>query len=315
MPRIATVFGGSGFIGRHLVQRLAKGGWQIRVACQRPSEAKFLQPLGDVGQITAIRAKLQDEAAVAAAAKGADAVINLCGVLYERGSQTFEAVHHKGAETAAKAAAAGGARAFVQVSAIGASKEAESRYAQTKAAGEEAVLAAYPKAAILRPSIIFGPEDNFFNLFASMSGMSPFLPLIGGGHTRFQPVFVGDVADAVMACLENPATQGQIYELGGPGVYSFKELLQMMLKETGRKRWLVNLPFGLAMAEAAVLELSPVPLLTRDQVTSLKTDNVVPEGALALADLGIEATPVEAVLPTYMERYRKGGRFKNRYAL
>lgn len=307
--RVITIFGGSGFIGRHLVQRLAKQGWMIRIATRRPSAAEFLKPMGEVGQITPIRAPIQDGVAVEAAIQGAQAVVNLVGILFERGAQRFATVHAHAAQSIAAAAAAAGAERLVHISAIGADRHAEADYARSKGAGEAAVKTAFPEATILRPSIVFGPEDDFFNRFAAMARLSPALPLIGGGHTRFQPVYVGDVADAIAICLRRPDTKGKTYELGGPRVYTFKELLQVMLAEIRRRRLLVPLPFALADLEAAVLEWLPVPPLTRDQVKLLRRDNVVSKGALTLADLGITPTSVEVILPTYMERYRPGGRF------
>ncbi len=310
--RIVTVFGGSGFIGRYVVKRLAQQGWAVRVAVRRPSRAAFLRPLGEVGQITPLRAPLQDEGAVRDVLAGAEAAINLVGVLFERGRQSFKAVHLDGARRVAEAAAAAGVKQLSQISAIGAEATADAKYARSKGAAEQAVRDAFPAAVVLRPSIVFGPEDEFFNLFASMAQMSPALPLIGGGRTRFQPVYVGDVADAVVKALTDPACAGKTYELGGPGVYSFKELLELMLRETGRRRLLLPLPFWAATLQAAVLEWLPRPLLTRDQVKLLRHDNVVGDGALTLADLGIRPTAVEVILPTYMDRFRKGGRFNYR---
>ncbi|MCH8924630.1 MAG: complex I NDUFA9 subunit family protein [Proteobacteria bacterium] len=307
--RVVTVFGGSGFVGRHLVGRLAKQGWIVRVAVRRPSRADFLKPLGEVGQITPLRAPVQDPIAVEAAVAGADAAINLVGILYERGKQTFAGVHVRGAQTVAEAAAAAGVEHLVQVSAIGADLHAAADYARSKGAGEAAVKTAFPSATIVRPSIIFGPEDDFFNRFAAMARLSPALPLIGGGSTRFEPVYVGDVAEAIAKCLADPACAGKTYELGGPRVYTFKELLQLLLREIRRRRLLVPWPFALAEAQARFLELLPVPPLTRDQVRMLRRDNVVSEGALTLADLGIAPTAAEVILPTYLDRYRPGGRF------
>ena len=307
--RVVTVFGGSGFVGRHLVGRLAKQGWIVRVAVRRPSRADFLKPLGEVGQITPLRAPVQEPIAVEAAVAGADAAINLVGILYERGKQTFAGVHARGAQTVAEAAAAAGVEHLVQVSAIGADLHATSDYARSKGAGEAAVKTAFPSATIVRPSIIFGPEDDFFNRFAAMARLSPALPLIGGGSTRFEPVYVGDVAEAITKCLADPACAGKTYELGGPRVYTFKELLQLLLREIRRRRFLIPWPFALAEAQARFLELLPVPPLTRDQVRMLRRDNVVSEGALTLADLGIAPTAVEVILPTYLDRYRPGGRF------
>ncbi len=305
--RVVSVFGGSGFVGRHLVGRLAKQGWMIRVAVRRPARAGFLKSLGEAGQITPTRAPIQDKPAVEAAVEGAEAVINLVGILYERGAQTFAEVHARGAQTVAAAAAAAGAERFVQVSAIGAGQRGEAGYARSKGAGEAAVKTAFPSAAIVRPSIIFGPEDQFFNRFAAMARLSPALPLIGGGSTRFQPVYVGDVADAVAKCADDPACRGQVYELGGPRVYTFKELMELLLRGIRRRRLLVPWPFALANLQAAVLELLPVPPLTRDQVKLLRRDNVVSQGALTLSDLGIAPTAVETIVPTYLDRYRPGG--------
>jgi NADH dehydrogenase len=307
--RVATIFGGSGFIGRHLIGRLAKQGWVLRVAVRHPARASFLKPLGDVGQITPIRVPLQDQLAVEAAVQGASAVVNLVGVLYERGAQTFAAVHARGAQTVAAAAQAAGAKHLVHLSAIGADVHADADYARSKGAGEAAVKTAFPRATILRPSIVFGPEDDFFNRFAAMARLAPALPLIGGGGTRFQPVYVGDVAAAIVAVLDGAQAQGQTYELGGPSVYTFAELMTLMLREIHRRRPLVPLPFALAEIMARPLELLPVPPLTRDQVRMLRHDNVVAAGARTLADLGIAPTSVEVIVPTYLERYRPHGQF------
>jgi NADH dehydrogenase len=304
---VVTVFGGSGFVGRAVVQELARGGARVRVACRRPDEALRCKPAGDVGQIVPIPANVRDDASVAAAVRGADAVINLVGVLYESGRQTFHAVHAEAPGRIAAAAAAAGAKRLVHVSAIGADAAAGSAYARSKGAGERAVRAAFPAATIVRPSIVFGPEDGFFNLFAGLARFTPVLPLIGGGHTRFQPVYVGDVAEAVRAALVSADAAGRTYELGGPRVYSFRALLELMLSVIERRRLLVPVPFCLATAEAFFLEKIPMPLLTRDQVNQLKTDNVVTPGAAGLADLGIRATALEVVLPTYLTRYRRGG--------
>ena len=312
VARLVTVFGGSGFIGRHLVQRLAQQGWQIRVAVRRPSRAQFLKPLGDVGQITPVGAALQDNDSLRAAVDGADAVVNLVGLLYEKGDQNFAACHVDGAKQIALFAAAAGARDMIQMSAIGADTEAEADYARSKGYGERAVRQVFPDAVVVRPSIVFGPEDGFFNLFAGMARFSPVLPLIGGGHTRFQPVYVGDVAEAMATALSRPECRGKTYELGGPTVYSFKELMELMLAQIERRRFLVPLPFDLAEFQARFLERLPVPPLTRDQVRMLRHDNVVAEDALGLADLGIAPTAVESVVPSYLNRYRVGGQFSER---
>ena len=308
--RQVTIFGGSGFIGRYVVERLADKGWTIRVAVRHPRGANFLKPLGDVGQIVPIRAPLQDEEAVRIACEGSDAVINLVGILYEAGNQTFGDVQALGAERIAKAAAAAGTAKLVQISAIGADDESPADYARSKAYGEKAVMEAFPKATVLRPSIVFGPEDDFFNRFAAMARLSPALPLIGGGKTRFQPVFVADVADAVVTALEDPKAEGKTYELGGPRVYSFKELMEFLLETIGRRRFLMPLPVPLANLQAALLEKLPgPPLLTRDQVKMLEWDNVVDPGLPGLMDLGIEPRALEAIVPAYLQRYRKGGGF------
>jgi NADH dehydrogenase len=303
---LVTVFGGSGFLGRHTVRALARAGWRIKVATRHPNRAFFLRPLGSVGQIDFVKCDVADPASVASAVKGANAVVNLTGILFEKG-QTFEDVQADGAANVAQAAAAAGASALVHVSAIGADMDSDAHYAATKARGEQAVREAFPKAVILRPSLIFGPEDGFFNKFAGMARMLPALPLIGGGHTRFQPVFVGDVARAILAGLSRQ--DGRTYELGGPSTYSFKELLQLILRETGRKRALIPLPFSIASLNAMFLQLLPNPPLTLDQVRLLKHDNVVAATAPGLSDLGIVPTSVEAVIPSYLWRYRAKGEY------
>ena len=307
--RSITVFGGSGFIGRYLVQRLARHGWIIRIAVRYPDRALFLKPMGAIGQITPIAASLHHEGSIAAAVAGVDAVVNLVGVLYERGSQGFADIHVDGAARVARAAKAAGVRTLVHMSALGADPASPAAYGRSKAAGEGAVGAAFSEAAIARPSVVFGPEDDFLNRFATMARFLPALPLIGGGETRFQPVYVGDVADALLRLVEDPATAGRTYELGGPRVYSFRALMELMLQEIGRRRLLVPLPFALASLQAFFLEWLPVPPLTRDQVRLLKRDSVVGPNALTLADLGIAATAMESIIPTYLARYRPGGRF------
>jgi uncharacterized protein YbjT (DUF2867 family) len=312
IDRLVTIYGGSGFVGRHVVRALAMGGWRIRVAVRRPDLAYHLQPLGMVGQIHAVQANLRFPDSVARAAEGAEAVVNLVGILYETGRQRFQTVQAEGAGAVARAAAAAGAR-LVHISAIGADASSRSAYARSKAAGEAAARAAVPQAVILRPSIVFGPEDDFFNRFAAMARFSPALPLIGGGGTRFQPVFVGDVAAAVAMSLEGRACAGVTYELGGPAVKTFRELMQLMLREIGRKRLLVPLPFAIARLQAFFLEFLPKPLLTRDQVRLLERDNVVSEAAeregRTLKGLGITPTALETVLPAYLWRFRKAGQF------
>ena len=307
--RVVTVFGGSGFIGRTLVKRLAKTGAVIRVPVRNPERAKLLKPMGDVGQITPFGIDLRSDHEIAAAVAGADAVVNLIGILYERGASSFALAHAEAPGRMAAAAQQAGAARFVHVSAIGADADAPAAYARSKAAGEAAVRAALPRAVIVRPSIVFGPEDDFFNRFAALAQLLPVLPLIGGGHTRFQPVYVGDVADAIMVALDDPATDAKTFELGGPRVYDFKTLMALMLSEIHRRRLLVPLPFVVAAVQATLLELLPVPPLTRDQVKLLARDSVVGPGALGLRDLGLAPTALEPILPTYLDRFRPGGRF------
>src|SRR6266404_5315132 len=304
--QLVTIFGGSGFLGRHTVRALARAGYRIKVATRHPNRAFFLRPLGSVGQIDFVKCDVSDADSVARALMGAQAVVNLTGILFEKG-QSFENVQAVGAANIAKAANAAGVSALVHVSAIGADLESDSAYARTKAEGEQGVRENFPGAVILRPSIIFGPEDGFFNKFAGMARFAPALPLIGGGKTRFQPVFVGDVAQAILAGLSRQ--DGRSYELGGPATYSFRELMQLVLHQTGRRRALVPVPFGLAFLKAAFLQLLPNPLLTIDQVRLLRKDNVVSATAPGLADLGITPTSVEAVIPSYLWRYRAKGEY------
>ena len=313
LETLVTVFGGSGFLGRHVVRALAKLGYRIRVAVRRPELAGFLQPLGQVGQIHAMQANVRHAASVEAAAREADMVINLVGILFERGRQRFDAVQSFGAEAVARAAAAVGAR-LIHVSAIGADEGAPSCYARSKAVGERLVLAAVPSAVIMRPSVLFGPEDDFFNKFAAIARFSPALPLVGGGQTRFQPVFAGDVASAIVAAIEDRAKDGEVYELGGPEVLSFKELMQFLLATIERRRLLVPIPFALAKFQAGFLQFLPKPLLTPDQVELLRGDAIVSETAKregrTLEALGIEPLAMAAVVPLYLWRFRKSGQFK-----
>jgi uncharacterized protein YbjT (DUF2867 family) len=310
--RLVTIYGGSGFVGRHLVRALAKRGWRIRVAVRRPDLAGHLQPLGVVGQIQPVQANLRFPDSVARAAEGSTAIVNLVGILFQSGAQRFDAVQAQGADAVAKAAKAEGAR-LVQMSAIGADKDSESDYGRTKALGEQAALSEKPDAVIVRPSIVFGPEDDFFNRFASLARMSPFLPLVGGGETKFQPVFVGDVAEAIAKAVDGQAKGGATYELGGPEVMSFRELMELTLEQIGRKRLLLPLPFGIARMQAFFFEMMPKPMLTRDQVTMLERDNVVSAEAAreqrTLEGLGINPTAMRAILPGYLWRYRKAGQF------
>ena len=325
LETLVTVFGGSGFLGRHVVRALAKRGYRVRVAVRRPDLAGFLQPLGSVGQIHAVQANVRYPASIEAAAREADVVVNLVGILFERGRQRFDAVQAYGAESVALAATAFGAR-LVHVSAIGADEHATSHYARSKAMGEKLVRAAVPTAVVLRPSVLFGQEDDFFNKFAAIARLSPALPLVGGGHTLFQPVFAGDVATAVVAAIEDRAqdgkfegtTDGKIYELGGPEVKSFRELMQFVLTTIERRRLLVPIPFALAKVQAAVLQLMPKPLLTPDQVELLHNDSVVSDEAKregrTLAELGVDPIAMTAVVPSYLARYRKSGQFADRLA-
>ena len=317
IDKLITVFGGSGFVGRHLVRALAKRHYRIRVAVRRPDLAGHLQPLGRVGQIHAVQANVRYPQSVESAARDADVVVNLTGILFERGRQRFDTVQGFGAEQVALAAAAHGAR-MIHVSAIGADENSSSGYARAKAAGESAVLAAMPAANVFRPSIVFGPEDDFFNRFAFMARVLPALPLIGGGETRFQPVFVGDVAEAIARAVDGNAKPGATYELGGPEVRTFKQLMEYVLATIERKRLLVSLPFPLAKLQAQFLQYLPKPPLTPDQVELLKTDNVVSEAAerdgRTLKGLGIDATAMETVVPSYLWRFRKAGQFKVRGA-
>ena len=311
--KLVTLIGGSGFVGRNIVRALAKQGYRVRVACRRPDLAGHLQPLGNLGQIQMVQANVRFPQSLDAACRDSDTVINLVGLLANSGQQTFQACHVAGAEACAKAAQAAGARRFIQISAIGADLEAEANYARTKAEGERAVQAAFPGAVILRPSIIFGPEDGFFNRFAGMARISPILPLIGGGETKFQPVFAGDVALAVAAIVDGKGEPGQIYELGGPEVLSFKQLLEFVLETTHRSRLLVPVPFALAKLKAMFLQLLPYAPLTVDQVKLLEHDNVVSEAATAdnrtLEGLGITPEGIEAIVPTYLGRFRPRGQF------
>lgn len=296
-----VVFGGSGFIGRHIVQRLARAGALILVPSRHPGQVATLRLAGEVGQIVPLVADINDDSSVAAAVAGADAVINLIGILAPSRGNGFDAVQHQAAARIARAARAAGARTFVQMSAIGADPASDSAYARSKGAGEAAVRGAFPDAVILRPSIVFGPGDGFFQRFGQMAKILPFLPLIGGGHTRFQPVYAGDVADAVMVALTDPACRGRTYELGGPRAYSFKELLRYICKQAGKPgRYLLPLPFPIATIQAAFMELLPGKPLTRDQVRLLRRDNIVSGSLPGLSDLGIVPTAVELLVPTYL---------------
>lgn len=303
--RLITIFGGTGFIGRHVVRRLAGRGARLRVVSRNPAaHGGHLQPMGSVGQIVVQRADLGSEDAVREVLQGAFAAIDLIGILYETGRQRFDEIHGALPGRISHAAAAVGVERVVQISAIGADPQSGSAYARSKAEGERRVREAFAEATILRPSIVVGPEDDFFNRFAAMARLSPALPLIGGGQTRFQPVYVGDVAAAVAAALEREDALGGTFELGGPRIYTFEELMRYMLDVIGRRRLLMPLSFGLARLQATVLEWLPVPPLTRDQVKLLEVDNVVAPGAAGLGDLGISPTPIELVVPQYLSRHR-----------
>ena len=308
---LITVFGGSGFIGRHVIRRLAKRGARVRAAVRQPNLAGYLKVMGDVGQIEPVQANIRYESSIKQAILGADKVINLVGILHESGPQKFTRVQAEGASAIARAAKAAGVRKLVHVSAIGADAASASLYARSKAAGEAAVREHFPAATIIRPSVVFGPEDDFFNRFAMLARMLPALPLIGGGHTKMQPVYAGDVADAIVRALDDAATDGKTYELGGPHIYTMKQIMEMVLEQTGRRRLLLPLPFFAARIQAALLQILPRPLLTVDQVRLLETDNIVSQGALTLKDLGVtQPTSAEVVLPTYLYRYRRTGQFE-----
>lgn len=311
--KLITIIGGSGFVGRHIVRALAERGYRIRVACRRPDLAGHVQPLGVPGQVMPVQANVRFPASLAAACEGAHAVINLTGVLYSAGAQTFDAVHVFGAEASAKAAKAARAKIFIQMSALGADRQSPAEYARSKAEGEARARANFPGAIVIRPSIIFGPEDQFFNRFAAMSRFAPALPLIGGGETRFNPVFVGDVAEAFARLTDRGEADGRTYELGGPDTMSFKQILEFTLATIGRKRLLVPVPWMIARLQGMVLGLLPKPLLTADQVELLKTDNVVSEQARrerrTLEGLGITARSAASVVPEYLYRYRRAGQF------
>lgn len=328
--QLVTVFGGNGFVGRHIVQRLARAGHRVRVACRDPEAAIYLKPLGDPGQIVAIKANVGREEEVARAVKDADWVVNCAGILTSLGRNSFANVHEAGSGNVARAAKAAGARALVHFSALGASEDVQSKYAQSKARGEKAVLEAFPEATILRPSIIVGTEDAFFNRFAAISRWSPVVPIIGCpimpklkmvrgaqtqwlvpsfefcdfGGTRFQPVYVGDVADAAMNALTQSAAQGEVFELTGPRVYTFRRLMELMLRETGRRRMIVPYPIPLAYVTALIAELIPGKPFTRDQVYMLKTGNVLTGEQKTIKDLGVDPRGIESVLPTYLRSYR-----------
>lgn len=311
MQGLVTVFGGTGFVGHQVVRALAKRGYRVRAAARNEGAGYRLRMLGDVGQIEVVQANVRNRASVERALDGAQACINLVAVLYESGRQRFHDLHVKGARTIAECAAARGISRFVQVSAIGADANAASKYARTKAQGEAAVREAIPSAAIIRPSIAFGPEDNFFNRFGQMAAISPVLPMVGA-QTRFQPVFVGDLGAAIANAAADPAFAGQTFEVGGPAVYTFRELMEIVKRETGRKSVLLPVPFPIARLIGMVGDIQAKlmePVLTSDQVEMLRHDNVPAEGMPGLRELGVTPTRIEAVVPTYLYRYRKGGQY------
>ena len=314
MSELVTIYGGSGFVGRYIVRRMAKAGWRVRVAVRRPNEAMFVKPYGTVGQVEPVLCNIRDDASVGAAMAGADAVVNCVGTFNKSGRNNFDAVQVEGAERIARLAAAQGISRMVQISAIGADKNSESDYSRTKAMGEAAVLGHLPKAVILRPSVVFGPEDQFFNRFASMTRYGPILPIIGA-ETQFQPVYVDDLAHAAVKGALGQAKAG-IYEIGGPEIRTFRELMHDMLDEIQTRRLILDLPFWIGNVMAIVtgtlnfLTLGIVPqVITRDQVKGLRIDNVVGKGAKSLGDLGIEATAMAAVLPEYLWRFRPSGQY------
>lgn len=317
-PGLVTVFGGSGFVGRHVVRALAARGHRVRVAVRRPDLAFHLKPLGNVGQIQAVQANLRYRWSVDRACEGADHVVNLVGILKEGGRQSFDTVQAFGARAIAEAARGAGAK-LVHMSAIGADPDSPSAYGRSKAEGEAAALETIGKAVILRPSIIFGPEDSFFNRFAGMARLSPFLPLIGGGHSKFQPVFVGDVAEAVARAVDGSVVGGKVYELGGPEIASFRELMEIMLREIDRKRLLVPVPWFLAKGIARATGWIPGAPITLDQVLMLQGDTIVSEQAQktgrTLEGLGIEAHSMAVVLPSYLWRFRPQGQFTRKGAV
>lgn len=315
MSNLVTIYGGSGFVGRYIARRMAKHGWRVRVAVRRPNEAMHVKPYGVVGQVEPVLCNIRDDASVAMAMQGADAVVNCVGVLNELGKNGFDAVQAEGAERVARIAAENGVTRLVHVSAIGADTESDSEYSRSKAEGEAAVLRHFPDAMILRPSVIFGPEDQFFNRFAGMTRMGPLLPIVGA-DTRFQPVYVDDVAKAAVKGVLGDA-DGGVYELGGPDVANFRELMKMMLDVIHRRRVILGVPFFVARIMASALDVAkfvsfqlfPNSILTRDQLRNLRRDNVVSESAQGFEDLGIEPVTMESVLPDYLWKFRPSGQY------
>ncbi|MGI9480620.1 MAG: complex I NDUFA9 subunit family protein [Hyphomicrobiaceae bacterium] len=316
--KLVTVFGGSGFVGRHTVRALARQGWRVRAAVRRPDLAGHLQPMGNVGQIHAVQANLRYPDSVRAAVEGADAVVNLVAVLAPTGRQTFDSLHVKGAAAVARATADAGVGRLVHVSALGADPKSSAEYARSKALGEQAVRDAYDRAIILRPSIVFGPEDAFFNRFAGMAAMSPILPLIGGGKTRFQPIFVGDLAEAIRNGCDGAGAPGTVYEIGGPETYSFRQLLDRTQEWSGRSRGYISMPFWMSKVMAALTWPLPNAIrpMTVDQVRMLQRDNVLSAEAIeegrTVEALGVNDTQsISAIVPAYLERFRPRGQFSH----
>ncbi|MGE0153149.1 MAG: complex I NDUFA9 subunit family protein [Reyranellaceae bacterium] len=306
-----TVFGGSGFIGRHIVRRLAQRGLRVRAAVRRPELADFLKPMGDVGQVVPVQANLRHARSVQEAVAGSQAVVNATGIQVQRGRQRYQAVHVEGVRSLGEAGRKAGIERLVHISGLGAdaADAAENAFVRSKIEGEKALREAFPTATILRPSVVFGPEDAFINNMAVALRLAPFMPAIGGDHTRFQPVYVGDVAAAVLACLDRPETEGQVFELGGPTVYTMRQIAELILQATGRRMRIVNLPFSLARLVGLVGQFLPNPPLTFDQALLLEADSVVQPSRQGLAELGIAPTAAEVILPTYLDRFRVGGRY------
>ena len=307
--KIATIFGATGFIGRHLIRRLTEKDFRIIVATRSPYLHGYLKPLGDPGQIDLERVNLFDEKTLKVLLKNSNVVVNLVGILYETRKQKFENIHSKFPELLSKLCNEHGIEKFIHLSALGINEDVKSMYMRTKLQGEKNILNNFDNSIILRPSIVFGPEDNFFNQFASLSQFLPFLPMIGGGQTKFQPIYVGDVAKAIATILETEEIDNKIYELGGAEIFTFQQLMNILLKEIHKRRFLIPIPFSIAKFMARILQLFPKPLITTDQIEMLKEDNVVSNNYGTLRDLNIEPTTIESILPHYIYRFRKGGEF------
>ena len=305
-PSPVTVFGGAGFVGRYIVRHLVRTGAAVRVAGRHPERGLFLKTMAEVGQISLVHANLLDESSVVEATKGAVSVVNTVGILFERGRQRFDEIHVEGVKRIAAAAKVNGVDRVIHISAIGACQGSSARYARSKAAGEVAMREMFPGATILRPSVVFGPEDDFFNRFANLARIFPVMPLLEG-DTKFQPIYVSDLAKAVVAALNSPGSSGETFELGGPEVYRFREIMELVFKHIGRKRMLLPLPSSVIAPLVGVLECFPKPPLTRDQLRLMQNDNIVGKNVKTILDLGIQVTPPEVVLPTYLTRFKRGG--------